>query len=106
MTGLVDGVIVGCGGIGSILFTRLERLGVKDFVVPGNKPEKIIEYKGFLESLDVEPILYSPGLISQGGSLTESAKAAGNNWHAIVGRALYNAKDINKAAKELVKSFY
>lgn len=79
------------------------KLGVKDFVVPGNKPEKIKEYKEFLESLGVEPVLYSPGLIAQGGNVTESAKAAGNKWHAIVGRALYNAKDINKAAKELVK---
>jgi len=77
------------------------KLGVKDFVVPGNKPEKILEYKTFLESLNVEPVLYSPGLITQGGDLTESAKVAGNKWHAIVGRALYQAKDINKAAKEL-----
>lgn len=80
------------------------RLGVKDFVVPGNKPEKILEYKNFLESLNVEPVLYSPGLITQGGNLTESAKVAGSKWHAIVGRALYHAKDINKAAKELAKA--
>ncbi len=80
------------------------KLGVKDFVVPGNKPEKIKEYKEFLERLDVKPVLYSPGLITQGGDLTESAKVAGNKWHAIVGRALYEAKDINKAAKQLAKA--
>lgn len=80
------------------------KLGVKDFVVPGNKPEKIIEYKTFLESFNIEPVLYSPGLITQGGSLTESAKMAGKYWHAIIGRALYEAKDINKAAKELAKA--
>jgi len=80
------------------------KLGVKDFVVPGNKPEKIIEYRKFLESFKIQPILYSPGLIAQGGSLTESAKAAGENWHAIIGRALYDAKDINKAAKQFAQA--
>ena len=77
---------------------------INDFVVPGNKPEKIELYKAFLEARGVKPIFYSPGLIAQGGNITESAKAAGERWHAIVGRALYDAKDIHKAAKELVKS--
>ena len=77
---------------------------INDYVVPGNKPEKIKLYKAFLEARGIKPIFYSPGLIAQGGNITENAKAAGNNWHAIVGRALYNAKDIHKAAKELVKN--
>ena len=77
---------------------------INDFVVPGNKPEKIKLYRAFLEARGIKPIFYSPGLIAQGGNITESAKAAGSSWHAIVGRALYNAKDINKAAKEMVKS--
>src|SRR3989344_4755366 len=41
--------------------------GVVDFVVPGNKPERIVFYREFLESLAIRPVLYSPGLISQGG---------------------------------------
>jgi len=57
-----------------------------------------------LEARGIKPIFYSPGLIAQGGNITESAKAAGEKWHAIVGRALYDAKDINKAAKELVRN--
>src|SRR3989338_555255 len=76
--------------------------GINNFVVPGNKPEKIKLYRAFLEARGIKPIFYSPGLIAQGGSITESAKAAGNNWHAIVGRALYESKDINKSAKEMV----
>jgi orotidine-5'-phosphate decarboxylase len=76
-------------------------LGVRDFVVPGNKPEKIKEYKEFLEAKGVKPVFYSPGLIAQGGSLTESAKVAGERWHAIIGRALYQAEDIRKKAEEL-----
>jgi len=79
-------------------------LGIKDYVVPGNKPEKIRGYKAFLEARGIKPVFYSPGLIAQGGDITESAKAAGERWHAIIGRALYNAKNINKTAKELCKS--
>ena len=77
---------------------------INNFVVPGNKPEKIKLYKAFLEARGIKPIFYSPGLITQGGDIAEGAKAAGERWHAIIGRALYNAKDIHKAAKELVKA--
>ena len=77
---------------------------INDYVVPGNKPEKIKLYKTFLEARGLKPVFYSPGLIAQGGNITESAKAAGERWHAIIGRALYNAKNINKVAKELVQN--
>jgi len=71
--------------------------------VPGNKPEKIKLYKAFLEAKGIKPVFYSPGLMAQGGNISESAKAAGERWHAIVGRALYNAKDVHKAAKNLTR---
>ncbi len=77
-------------------------LGVKDYVVPGNKPEKILLYRKLLEGKGIQPVFYSPGLVVQGGSLTEGAKAAGERWHAIVGRGIYGAKDMRKAAEELV----
>lgn len=86
------------------IFKIAANFGVRDFVVPGNRPFMINEYKRFLESFGIKPIFYSPGLIAQGGSLTEGAKAAGENWHAIVGRALYNAKNIKKAAEQMVKA--
>ncbi|MFH1587383.1 MAG: orotidine 5'-phosphate decarboxylase / HUMPS family protein [Candidatus Diapherotrites archaeon] len=75
--------------------------GVSDFVVPGNKPDKIMHYREFLEGKGIEPVFYSPGLVAQGGEITESATAAGERWHAIVGRGLYQAADINAAAREL-----
>ena len=78
------------------------KLGINDYVVPGNKPGRIRVYKAFLEARGIKPIFYSPGLIAQGGNISESAKIA-ERWHAIVGRALYNSKNINKTAKELVK---
>ncbi len=84
-------------------YTIAANLGVNDFVVPGNKPERIREYRSMLEAMGISPIFYSPGLISQGGSITEGAKAAGKSWHAIVGRGIYQAKDMNKAAKDLAR---
>lgn len=74
---------------------------VRDFVVPGNKIDRIQKYRDQLK--DVNPVFYSPGLITQGGEITEAAKAAGERWHAIVGRAIYQAKDMTDAAKKLTK---
>lgn len=83
------------------IYTIAASLGVRDFIVPGNKPDKIKFYRDMLERIN--PVFYSPGLIAQGGKLTESAKAAGPRWHAIVGRAIYEQKDMHKATKELVR---
>ncbi len=72
--------------------------GVNEFVVPGNKPDKIKEIKTLLESKGVDPIFHAPGFISQGGNVSEAATAAGTKWHAIIGRAIYEAQDVKKAA--------
>ncbi|MEM0475549.1 MAG: orotidine 5'-phosphate decarboxylase / HUMPS family protein [Candidatus Norongarragalinales archaeon] len=74
-------------------------LGVTDFVVPGNKPGRVEEYRAFLEWLGIKPVFYSPGFIAQGGVLSEAARVAGENWHAIVGRALYGAGSGDAAAR-------
>ncbi len=84
-------------------YTIAANLGVTDFVVPGNKPSKIKEYRDMLVAMGVDPVFYSPGLVAQGGSISEGAKAAGSKWHAIVGRGIYQAKDMKKAAEELCK---
>lgn len=78
------------------IYLNALKLGVSDFVVPGNKPEKIKYYREILES---DSVFYSPGLIAQGGEITEAAKAAGDQWHAIIGRGLYMADDIQSTAK-------
>ena len=76
-------------------------LGVTDFVVPGNRPNDIRKIKEVLESKGVSPIFYAPGFVAQGGEISEAAKAAGNRWHAIVGRGIYKAEDKKRAALEL-----
>ena len=77
-------------------------LRVRHYVVPGNKPERILHYRKLIESKGIKPIFYSPGLVAQGGSISAGAQAAGNEWHAIVGRGIYGAKDMKKAAEEFV----
>lgn len=77
-------------------------MGITDFVVPGNKPDKVIEYKRIIENQIKNPVFYSPGLITQGGNISDLAKKL-DSWHAIIGRAIYEAKDMKKATEQLAK---
>ena len=75
------------------------RMGVTDFVVPGNKPDRIKHYKSLIENCGVvDPAFYSPGLVAQGGEISEGAKAAGKRFHGIIGRGIHQAKDKKQAA--------
>lgn len=67
------------------------KLGIRDFVVPGTKPELVIALRAVLEREVGEGnyCLYAPGFISQGGDVTECGKVAGPNFHAIVGSGIY-----------------
>jgi orotidine-5'-phosphate decarboxylase len=76
------------------------RAGVGNFVVPGNKPDVIKQVKGLVESEGVSPVFYAPGFVAQGGKIEDATKVAGERWHAIVGRGIYQAKDMKKAAEE------
>lgn len=83
------------------IYLLAAELGVNDFVVPGNKPEEIKIIKELLEKRGLKnPVFYAPGFIAQGGEISEATKIAGNNWHAIVGRGIYQAEDIKSAALE------
>lgn len=79
--------------------------GIRDFVVPGNKVEYVKQYKDLLERILGKDnfTLYAPGFISQGGSISETGKIAGKRWHAIVGSAIYKARDVQNTAKTMVK---
>lgn len=84
------------------MYELAARMGITDFVVPGNKPDKIAHYKQLIENCGVkQPVFYSPGLVAQGGKISDGAKAAGERFHAIVGRGIYKAEDMKKAAQEL-----
>jgi len=85
------------------IFTIAAEEGVRDFVVPGNKVEHVQHYKDLFEDLVGKGnfTLYAPGFITQGGEITDFAKAAGDKWHAIVGSAIYKAIDINASARQM-----
>lgn len=78
-------------------------MGVRDFVVPGNKVDFVNRYRQLLEGILGEGnfTLYAPGFVSQGGDISETGQVAGNNWHAIVGGAIYRAADMRQAAIDL-----
>ncbi|QQG39966.1 MAG: hypothetical protein HYS81_00965 [Candidatus Aenigmatarchaeota archaeon] len=80
------------------------RKGVRSFVVPGNKPEKVAGYRALLEeACDGQVELMAPGFVKQKGKIEDTAKAAGDRWHAIVGSGIYapgGAKDPSKVAEE------
>jgi len=76
------------------------RAGINNFVVPGNKPEVIKKVREIVEAEGIDPVFYAPGFVSQGGKIEEAAKVAGEKWHAIVGRGIYQAHDKKEAALE------
>lgn len=79
---------------------------VSNFVVPGNKVEWVQYYRLLFESMIGEGnfTLYAPGFISQGGDISETGKAAGENWHAIVGGAIYNALGMDGMKEAAIKA--
>lgn len=80
------------------------QMGVRDFVVPGNKVESVNKYRELLEEILGESnfTLYAPGFIAQGGVIADAGKAAGRNWHAIVGSGIYRAQNMREAAQQMV----
>ncbi len=82
------------------------RAGVFEFVVPGTKPGLIREVKDAVTAEGISaPIFYAPGLGAQGGKFEEVKGVLGQDWHAIVGRQIVNAKDgdYGKAARQTVE---
>jgi len=79
--------------------------GVRDFVVPGNKPEAVEGYRIYFERMlpNETVTLYAPGFITQGGDISETGKAAGDNWHAIVGTALYTQPDVESIRAKAIE---
>jgi orotidine-5'-phosphate decarboxylase len=76
------------------MFAQAVGLGVRNFVVPGNKTEKVELYKGFFDKEvgEGEYTLWAPGFVTQGGDVSETGALAGPNFHAIVGSGIYANK--------------
>jgi len=83
------------------MYSNSAALNVTNYIVPGNKPQVIQEIRKLLSANRIDPVFYAPGFISQGGSISEAASVAGPYWHAIVGRAIYEAHDIRSVTLSL-----
>lgn len=85
------------------IYVKAIELGVRDFVVPGNKKDKLIKIKDIFNTIlnEKEVNLYSPGFIKQGGKISETADIVSNSpWHTIIGRAICDSKDIGASVVE------
>jgi orotidine-5'-phosphate decarboxylase len=67
-----------------------------DFVVPGNKTDFVLQYRQVIKEVLGEGnfVLYAPGFITQGGNISETGQVAGEDWHAIVGSAVYKKEGV------------
>ncbi len=81
------------------IFRLACKLGVRHFVVPGNKIEWVMRLRAILvkELGEGNFVLYAPGFITQKGDISECGQAAGDNWHAIVGSAIYGKGELNSS---------
>lgn len=88
------------------MFEQAIALGVRDFVVPGNKPEKVESYRSYFDmALGAGQFaLYAPGFIAQGGSISETGEVAGPRFHAIVASGIVKAEDPRTAAQEMTEA--
>lgn len=76
---------------------------ITDFVVPGTKLEfvKNLVKNLFEKENHFTPVFYSPGLITQGGDVSEMSELLQYDWHAIVGRKISNSNDIQRSVHEI-----
>lgn len=72
--------------------------GVKGFIVPGTRPERIRLYRALSRDL----ILLAPGIGAQGGEAKMAIESGAD--YIIVGRSIYQSKDPVKATKDIMKS--
>jgi orotidine-5'-phosphate decarboxylase len=86
------------------IFRLAATVGVKHYVVPGNNPAAIAAIRMQLGADVPDPVFYAPGFSSQGGEIAAAREAAARRWHAIVGRAIYEASDVRLAVENLSRT--
>lgn len=88
------------------IYENAANLGVDTFVVPGTKIQQIKYYADCIRKIIPDPTFMFPGIgKGQGGDIANAFEASlPSNSSAIIGRGIYAAKDINKAASILWKN--
>ena len=86
------------------IYVSAARQGVRNFIAPGNKTDRIAVYRKALLQRGIAPVFASPGFVAQSNlPISEVAKIAGPRFHGIVGRGIYERKDPAAAAAKLVR---
>jgi len=79
-------------------------LGVTNFVLPGTKPEVVKRFASGCLAKVKSAFIMMPGIGSQGGSLASAFRAAEpHSRFAIVGSAIYRAKDPRAALQTFIE---
>lgn len=76
---------------------------INDFYIAGNNPKKIRKLTEFIRGIRSDPVFYFAGLGKQGGSISDLVKIVGDNWHAIIGRDIYESGNIREATLRFVE---
>ncbi|MBF0473148.1 MAG: hypothetical protein HQK93_05375, partial [Nitrospirae bacterium] len=86
-----------------IIYKMGIELGVRNFVLPGTKPDIIKKIALGVLSSSTPTTLMMPGFGTQGGSIKEAfAAASGHNVFPIVGSAIYKSSSPQSAALEII----
>lgn len=90
------------------MYRNAAKQGVKDFFLPGNKPDSIRTIRQIILNEGVQnPEFYLAGFVAQKGEI-ETAKEIlkDDRFHIIVGEAIYNAENPRQAALDLSSKLY
>jgi len=87
-------------------FRLAASLGIREFMLPGNKPDRIAHYRTVIEEVLNEKsyTIYSSGFGDQGGTVEGFAQVAGqrNGWQLVVGSDIFKSGDPRQRAEEYV----
>ena len=84
------------------IFQRAVDHGASHFIVPGNTDEKVRHHAAVLSRAIKKPSLVIPGIGALGGNISDCFTAAkGCRAYAVIGRAIYGARDPGEAARQL-----
>ncbi len=82
------------------IFDRAIAAGATHFVVPGNNAKKVRRHAKRLPERIANPSIFIPGIGPLGGNIPDTFEvASGCNAYAVIGRAIYGAKDPREAAR-------
>lgn len=78
------------------IYINAAKQGIENFYVPGTDPSFIKYIRERVNAFEIDPVFYSAGFVAQGGNISDAARHAGENFHAIVGTEMHRKKNENR----------